>query len=76
VAANDDSNGPDSYVRLTCPADDDYILMIHDQLRGGGPEFAYRIEVAPVEPELTLGLAEREAFVDVTVPVPQGIVSP
>jgi hypothetical protein len=72
VAYNDDANGPDSYLRFTAPADDDYIIKISDQLRAGGPTYVYRIEVAPIEPQLTLGLSEREALVDVTVPVPKG----
>ena len=72
VAANDDANGPDSYLRFTAPADDDYIVQVTDQLHAGGPTYVYRIEVTPVEPQLTLGLPEREAFVDVTVPVAQG----
>ena len=72
VASNDDANGPDSYLRFTAPADDDYIIQVTDQLHAGGPTYVYRIEVTPVEPQLALGLPEREAFVDVTVPVPRG----
>jgi hypothetical protein len=72
VASNDDANGPDSYLRFTAPADDDYIIQVTDQLHAGGPTYVYRIEVTPVEPRLTLGLPEREAFVDVTLPVPRG----
>ena len=72
VAANDDTDTPDSYVRFTAPADDQYVIAIQDQLRQGGPEYFYRVEVTPVEPRLTLGLPERKAYVDVTVPVPAG----
>ena len=57
VGGNDDSGGPDSYLRFTAPEDDDYVLVIHDQLRDGGPEFVYRIEIANIVPELDIGLA-------------------
>lgn len=72
VAGNDDSGGADSSLRFTAPEDDQYVVVVHDQLRKGGPEFTYRIEVAPVKPQLVLGLPERSQFVDVTAPVPAG----
>jgi hypothetical protein len=72
VASNDDSNGPDSYLRFTAPADDDYLIQITDHLHAGGSEYVYRIEVAPVEPQLSLSLPEREQYVDMTIAVPQG----
>lgn len=71
VGANDDSGGPDSYLRFTAPEDDDYLVIIQDHLRSGGPDFVYRIEVSPVVPELTLSLPERVQFVPVTVSVPR-----
>lgn len=72
LANNDDSNGPDSYLRFTVPADGDYVVRVTDQLGAGGPEYVYRVEVAPIEPQMTLTLPEREAFIDVTAPVPKG----
>jgi hypothetical protein len=54
IAANDDDQGPDSAIRFNVPRDDVYLLQIHDQLGRGGPDFAYRIEVAPLEPRLSL----------------------
>ncbi len=72
VASNDDSGGPDSYVRLRVPDDGQYVITVRDHLRRGGPEFVYRVEVTPVEPQLSLSLVERTAFVDVTAPVPRG----
>jgi hypothetical protein len=72
VGNNDDSGGPDSYLRLNVPADDEYTIAIRDHLAEGGSYYAYRIEVGPVEPRLTLGLPERQQYVDVTVSVPQG----
>jgi hypothetical protein len=72
ITGNDDSDGPDSYVRFTAPADDRYVIHITDQMGRGGPEFVYRIEVTPVEPRLKLGLPERQQFVDIIAPVPNG----
>ncbi|MBP3959752.1 PPC domain-containing protein [Gemmata sp. G18] len=48
IAANDDSGGPDSYFRLTIPADGDYTLWVHDHLKKGGADYFYRIELTPV----------------------------
>ncbi len=72
IAGNDDSGGPDSYLRVTIPDDGDYAVAISDQFGAGGPDYAYRIEVTPVTPSLTLGLPERQQYVDVVLPVPQG----
>jgi pre-peptidase len=71
-ASNDDSGGPDSYVRVTIPDDGEYLVAISDQLRQGGVDYAYRIEVTPVIPSLTVGLPERNQYVDTTLSVPQG----
>ena len=72
IAFNDDSNGPDSYVRFTAPEDDQYVITITDQMGRGGPDFVYRVEVTPVEPRLTLGLPERSYNVDMVAPLPKG----
>ena len=72
IAASDDTDTPDSYVRFTAPANELCLITITDHLHQGGPEYAYRIEVMPVEPRLTLNLPERSMFVDVTCPVPVG----
>jgi hypothetical protein len=72
ITGNDDSDGPDSYVRFTTPEDDRYVIQITDQMGRGGPEFVYRIEVTPVEPRLNLGLPERTQFVDIVAPIPKG----
>lgn len=72
VAGNDDTDTPDSYVRFTSPADDQYIVQIRDQLGSGGAEYAYRVEVAPVQPRLVLTLPERTQFEDIVAPVPAG----
>jgi hypothetical protein len=44
--------------------DGKYRLLVHDVTRGGGPAHAYRVEVRPAEPQLTL-VAD---FADVTLP--------
>jgi len=50
LASNDDSGGPDSYFRFTAPEDKEYAVWVHDHLQKGGPDYFYRIEVAPVAP--------------------------
>ena len=58
IASNDDSGGPDSYLRFNPPADGEYVIGIFDQLHKGGPEYTYRIEITPVEPRLTLQIPQ------------------
>jgi len=72
IAGNDDSGGPDSYLRFTAAADDRYVVRITDQMGRGGADFVYRIEVTPVQPRLTLGLPERTQYVDIVAPIPRG----
>lgn len=72
VGGNDDTGGPDSYLRFTAPEDDEYVIYIRDHLNRGGPTYVYRCEVAPVERRLTMGLPERQQYVDTTVSVPKG----
>ena len=57
-AANDDSGGPDSYIRFDPPADGEYVVGIFDQLHHGGPDFTYRIELTPVKPKLVLQIPQ------------------
>ncbi len=72
VASNDDSNGPDSYVRFSAPEDDEYVITVRDHLSRGGPLFFYRIEVVPIQPEMTVGISEFRSYIDTTIPTPQG----
>lgn len=72
LTSNDDSAGPDSYVRFSAPADGDYLVSVTDHLGKGGADYAYRIELVPVAPTLTMGLPERQQYVDTTVSVPVG----
>ncbi len=71
IAANDDSGGPDSYLRFGVPADGAYYVVVRDHLGKGGENFAYRVEIAPVEPSLTMSLPERQQYVPVTLSVPR-----
>jgi hypothetical protein len=54
MVGNDDSAGPDSYFRVTIPQDGEYWISVIDHLKKGGPAYAYRVEVAVVEPKLVL----------------------
>ncbi len=56
AAGNDDSQGPDSYIRFQIPADGEYVITLVDQLQNGGPDYVYRIEVTPVEARLALSV--------------------
>jgi hypothetical protein len=56
IASNDDTRGPDSYIKFNVPADDSYYVSIHDQLKNGGPEYVYRIEITEQKPALTLAI--------------------
>ncbi|HUG68322.1 MAG TPA: pre-peptidase C-terminal domain-containing protein, partial [Pirellulaceae bacterium] len=62
IAGNDDSRGPDSYIRFSVPADGEYVVQITDHLGRGGPEFVYRVEFQPVKPALTLGIPRVERY--------------
>ncbi len=50
----DDSIGPDSYFRFQAPETAEYVVWLVDQLGKGGRDYAYRIEVTPVQPSLTV----------------------
>lgn len=54
VAGNDDSGGPDSYLRFKAPRDGEFVISITDHLKKGGPDYAYRVEISPVQPNLVL----------------------
>jgi hypothetical protein len=72
IAANDDSGGPDSYLRFTVPADGEYFVGVRDHLGRGGNAFHYRIEVTPVTPQLQLTVNEFVQYVEPRLTVPQG----
>ena len=58
VAENDDAAGPDSSLTFKPDEDGDYAVLVRDHLKRGGPDFAYCIEVAPVEPSVSLKIPE------------------
>jgi hypothetical protein len=62
IAGNDDSRGPDSYLRFAVPEDGQYTIRITDHLGRGGPEFVYRVEFQGVVPALTLGIPRNERY--------------
>lgn len=74
LAGNDDSRGPDSYLRFKVPADGNYVVRVSDHLQRGGPDFVYRVEVQQATAGLTLGIprVERYGQYRQTVSVPRG----
>ena len=71
IASNDDSGGPDSYLRFNVPEDGEYLISVTDQLKSGGPEFVYRVELTEPKPALTMVLPERRQYVSTTLTVPK-----
>jgi hypothetical protein len=74
VASNDDSGDHDSALRFTCPADGDYIIRVTDHLGAGGPDWTYRVEIAPPHSSLalTLPMLSKNSQDRQTVGVPRG----
>ncbi|MDP0490776.1 MAG: hypothetical protein Q7Q71_06990 [Verrucomicrobiota bacterium JB023] len=58
--SDDEGTHPDSKLDFTVPEDGSYLLSIRDQLRRGGPDFVYHIEVAPVPSTLSAKLPYAE----------------
>lgn len=74
VIGNDDSRGPDSYLRFQVPEDGDYILRVRDLLRRGQADFVYRVEFQPVTPRLEINIprVDRYSQLRQTIAIPQG----
>jgi len=72
IAANDDTGGPDSYLRFSVPADGEYFVSVRDHLGRGGQAFHYRVELTPVAPTLTCSINEFVQYVEPKLNVPQG----
>jgi hypothetical protein len=72
IASNDDSGGPDSYIRFTAPADGDFVVNVHDHLGNGGVQYAYRVELTPIKPSLVLTTNEFVQYVQPVVAIPKG----
>ncbi len=62
IAGNDDAVGPDSYFRFTAPEDKEYVVSVSDHLQKGGPYHAYRIEFAPVAPQLSVSIPQATQY--------------
>jgi len=58
VEGNDDGAGADSVVKFTPSADGEYFVRIRDQFEQGGPDFAYRIEIAPQQPSVGMSIPQ------------------
>jgi hypothetical protein len=72
IAGNDDSGGPDSYLRFAVPGDGEYVVTIRDHLNAGGPGYVYRVEITEVKPQLTMILPERQQYIPTTLTIPKG----
>ena len=62
IAGNDDSRGPDSYLRFEVPEDGQYVIRVTDHLGRGRPDFVYRVELQPVTPSLTLSIPRVDRY--------------
>jgi hypothetical protein len=58
LAANDDTVGVDPSVKFTPTETTNYFAHVRDVLRGGGPDFTFRVEITPVEPQLSVRIPE------------------
>lgn len=72
VSANDDSRGPDSYARFKAPVDGEYVVSVQDHLGNGGESYTYRIEMTPVEAQLSAEPIEFSRYVQHQIIIPQG----
>jgi hypothetical protein len=52
LTGNDDTEGPDSFLRVTAPEQGSFLLRVNDHLRRAGPEYSYWLEVEPAWPEV------------------------
>jgi hypothetical protein len=50
ITGNDDAEGPDSALEVTVPDGGAFLVRVHDHQGRGGIDFAYWLEVEPVEP--------------------------
>ncbi len=75
LASNDDAIGPDAKIDFKAPEDGEYVLVIFDHLRAGGPDFVYRVEAAAAVASLTLNIpqfARNDYQSRQMMPVPRG----
>lgn len=62
LIANDDQTGgiPDSRLDYEIPTDGEYVLEVRDQLKRGGPDFVYRIEIQNRAPLISATLPKAD----------------
>ena len=72
LGSNDDSGGPDSYLRINPPEDGEYTVLIRDHLNAGGPGYVYRIELTPIKQQLVMTLPEKQRYVATRMVVHKG----
>lgn len=72
ITNNDDSGGPDSYVRFNAPADGTFMVSVRDHLNSGGPSYVYRVEISEVKPSIVIGLPEKVQYIPTTLTVHRG----
>ncbi|TAE77222.1 MAG: hypothetical protein EAZ84_04945 [Verrucomicrobia bacterium] len=56
LAINDDQGGPDPILPWTAPADGTYSAAVRDQLKRGGPDYCYRLEITRRSPAISAAL--------------------
>ena len=52
LTGNDDTDGPDSLLRVTTPDQGSFLLRVNEHLRRRGPEYGYWLEIEPATPEV------------------------
>lgn len=75
VAENDDAAGPDSALTFKPEEDGEYTVLVRDHLKRGGADFVYALEIAPVEPSLSVKIPEvarNDTQSRQTITVPRG----
>ena len=72
ISGNDDSRGPDSYIRFQAPADGEFLVEVRDHLNNGGPAHIYRVELSPVTPVVVASTLDVSRYVQPKIVIPQG----
>jgi len=74
ITSNDDSEGPDSTLRLTVADEAGFLLRVNDFERRGGDAFVYWIDVEAVEPRVTVSVppAQTKTQQRLVAAVPRG----
>lgn len=62
IAGNDDSRGPDSYLRFQAPETGEYLVRVTDHLSRGQADFVYRLEFQPLAPALTVNIPRIDRY--------------